>query len=148
MSLKPAVKRSLLLLLSGLFWAVAGIILVRFALLWLLPHTMTTVLSLIAAGLLVGMFITRIGFRKVVENNIERIRELSEWPCLFAFQAWHSYLLIAVMISMGVFLRHTHYMPRLLLAVGYLAIGSALLRGSWRYLREWRGKKTHTENTE
>ncbi len=137
-SLKPAVKRSLLMFLSGLFWAVAGFILIRFALLWMLSHTIITILLLIGAGLLLGLLITRIGFRKVVEHNIERIRELPEWPCLFAFQAWHSYLLIAVMISMGTFLRHTHYMPRLLLAVGYLAIGSALLRGSWRYLRDWK----------
>jgi hypothetical protein len=98
-------------------------------------------LLLVAAGLLLGMFITRIGFSQIVEKNIKRIRKLPEWPCLFAFQAWKSYLLIAVMISMGIFLRQSHFVPRYLLAVGYLGMGSALLWGSFRYLREWAGER-------
>ena len=141
MSLKPAVNRSLLLLLSGLFWAVAALILNRFAVGWLLHHNWSEILIVTVGGLVLGGLIARFGFSRVVARNIERIRELPQWACLFAFQAWHSYLLIGVMISMGILLRHTHFIPRLLLATGYMGIGLALLWGSLRYLREWRRSK-------
>ena len=47
---------------------------------------------------------------------------------------WRSYLLIPFMIILGVILRHSP-VPRLYLAVLYLAIGTALFLSSLRYLR-------------
>lgn len=137
MSFKPAVNRSLLLLLSGLFWATAGIVLLRFALHWMQPRTPLEIVLLTGAGVSLSLVFTWIGFSRIVSRNIDRINRLPQWACLFAFQAWRSYLLIAVMISMGIFLRQTHFVPRLLMVAGYLGLGLSLLWGSGRYLMKW-----------
>jgi hypothetical protein len=47
---------------------------------------------------------------------------------------WKNYILVAVMITAGVFLRHSAIPPQYL-AVIYIAIGLALLLSSIRYMR-------------
>ena len=85
-------------------------------------------------GLILGLLIHRINFSRVARRNIERICLSSERPCLFSFQAWHSWLLVALMIALGVTLRHSP-LPRSVLAVMYAAIGTALFSGSLQYYR-------------
>ena len=57
---------------------------------------------------------------------------MADKSCVFAFQAWKSYLIIAFMIGLGIFLRHSAF-PRHYLAVIYLAVGLALLLSSLLY---------------
>jgi hypothetical protein len=52
--------------------------------------------------------------------------------CLFAFQAWRSYLIIGVMIGLGFVLRHSQ-IPKAYLAIVYFAVGGALILASFHY---------------
>lgn len=138
---KPAVSRGWLLVLSGLLWSCAGLVLLRFAVGWLRPVAPAATLAAVAAGLLLGAAIGGFGFSRVARANIGRIFSMPPRSCLFGFQRWQSYLLVAFMMSLGIFLRHTGFVPRILLAVGYLGIGTALLGGSVLYFRAlWQGR--------
>jgi hypothetical protein len=131
---KPAVPRRWLLALAGLVWTVVSLGLGRLALGWLavVPLPWSVLLGL--CGLFLGLLIHRFNFSRVARKNIERICRSSERPCLFSFQAWHSWLLVALMIALGVTLRHSP-LPRPILAVLYAAIGTALFAGSLQYYR-------------
>lgn len=101
------------------------------------------VLLALGIGFLKGRYI----FSKLAFRNIRRIQALSphkEKICLFAFQAIQSYLIIVGMIILGILLRLSR-VPREILAVIYLAIGSALLYASLPY---WRAKWEKTARGE
>jgi hypothetical protein len=132
---KPAVNRKLLLILSGLLWSGVGILLNSFAIRWLQQYEGWPVVVAASCGILLGFVIAFFGFRKVAATNIKRILKMPEYSCVFAFQRWQSYILIAVMMSMGIFLRTSNIFPRLYLAPVYIGICSALLISSFSYYR-------------
>ena len=74
------------------------------------------------------------GFLRVVDKNLARILPMEGKRCLFSFMSWKSYLVVALMASMGMLLRHSP-IPKHLLSVVYLAIGLALVLSSMRYLK-------------
>jgi len=80
-------------------------------------------------------------FSKLVLRNIARIHRLPEWACAFAFTAWHGYLMIGVMMSLGIVLRNST-VPRIYLAVPYAIMGAVLLVGSLRFIREFSAART------
>jgi len=132
---KPAVSRKCLLILSGLMWSGVGILLNSFAFRWLQHYEGLPLIVSIICGILLGLTIAFFGFKKVAADNIQRILAMPTRSCIFAFQKWQSYILIAVMMSMGIFLRHTSIFPRLFLASIYIGIGSALFISSINYYR-------------
>jgi len=59
---------------------------------------------------------------------------LTQKRCLFSFMTWRSYLIVLVMVSMGIALRHSS-IPKRYLSVLYNGIGLALFLSGIRYLR-------------
>jgi hypothetical protein len=130
--LKPGVPRPWLLAIAGVMWAAVGVMLWHLAWRWLKGLSVPVAAGIAAAGLVAGVVVYKFGFSKIVGKNIRRISDKPEKPCVFAFQAWKSYLLIAVMIALGVTMRHSA-MPRGDLAFIYSTIGTALMFGSTGY---------------
>ncbi|NOH04578.1 MAG: hypothetical protein HND47_22730 [Chloroflexi bacterium] len=131
---KPAVRKVWLQLLAGLVWLGVGVMLNGFASRWLKVEGMPTRILLILAGLSLAMGIYAFGFSRLASKNIRRIAALAgEKVCLFAFQAWTSYPLVAFMILLGVYLRVYSPFPKPMLAVLYIGIGSALFAASLHY---------------
>ena len=112
-----------------------GILLNSFAIRWLQHYEGWPLVVSVACGIILGVAIAFFGFRKVAVKNIQRIMEMDDDTCIFAFQKWQSYILIAVMMSMGIFLRNTAIFPRIFLASIYMGIGSALFIASISYYR-------------
>lgn len=130
---EPAVDRKALILLSGLTWSIVGIALCRMAALWLLPVTGGESFLPGLAGIILFMAIHRFGFSKLVARNIERIRsKKNKKICIFAFQAWKSYLIAAIMIGLGILLRSSP-LPKEYLAVIYMGFGGAMILSSIKY---------------
>ncbi len=133
---EPAVSRKTLVRSAAITWGLVGAFLSLRAVLWFkTPSPAVLGLFLLALGLgfLKGKFI----FSGLARRNIRRIRELSphkEKICLFAFQAVQSYVIIVGMMALGIGLRRSA-LPRVDLAVLYLAIGSALIYASFQYWR-------------
>ena len=131
-SLKPAVPKHWHLVIGGLMWSAVGVMLCRLALHWLEGIGGQSALWLGLLGGVAAVAVYRFGFLKIARRNISRVCAFSEKRCLFAFQAWKSYLIIVVMIIMGVMLRHSA-IPRFVLALIYETIGGALFLSSLHY---------------
>lgn len=133
--LKPDVDRKCLYGIAGVFWSIAGMILLGWACSWLLAISLPaevvfTVLGAGVASVAVHMF------ARIVKRNIERIEHGPARACAFSFQRWESYVMMFGMIAMGVILRHSAF-PRPLLAIVYVSMGGALLGASILYHRRF-----------
>jgi hypothetical protein len=131
----PAVERHWLLFVAGLLWSAVGIALCMAAGFWLsnLDWPMGGLGA--ALGLAAGAVIYRYGFSRIAAKNIRRLLRKPDTLCLFAFQAWRSYILIGVMIVLGYTLRHSN-LPSLILAFIYLSIGTGLTLSSSLYYEQ------------
>lgn len=96
---KPAVLKKYLLIISGLMWAIVGVMLLRFAYIWMMGLKTGVNIEVLVAGIALGLGIAKFGLSKISRRNIRRINLLPDKACLFAFQAWKSYIIIALMIS-------------------------------------------------
>jgi hypothetical protein len=135
--LKPGVRKNWLQLTAGLIWFGVGLMLISFASRWLKPVASPTLLWLILAGCVLAIAIYFFGFSKMAVKNIKRIYQLEgEKICLFAFQRWTSYPLVAFMISLGIYLRVYSPIPKPQLAIFYLGIGGGLSLSSTRYFAQ------------
>jgi hypothetical protein len=130
--LNPALPKEWLLLVAGGIWTGVGILLLNYAVTWL-THPLTTVTALLGLlGAILSIAANYFQFSKLAHKNIERILSYNEKACLFAFQAWKGYVIIAVMVTGGILLRSSA-IPKPALAVVYAAIGGALLQASLHY---------------
>jgi len=132
--LKPGVSRRTLLLLAGLVWIGVGTMLLSLAAGWLREGHPAHLLGLVAGGVLAALLIHHFGFLRVVDKNLGRILPMEGKRCVFSFISWKSYLMVALMMGLGLALRHSP-IPKPYLAVLYLGIGLALILSSIRYLR-------------
>lgn len=133
----PGVRKNWLQFTAGLIWLGVGIMLIGFASRWLKPVVFPTMLWLILAGCLLAITIYFFGFSKMANKNIKRICQLEgEKICLFAFQRWTSYPLVAFMISLGIYLRAYAPIPKPELAILYLGIGGGLSMSSTHYFTQ------------
>ena len=138
--LNPAVSKYWLIALAGLIWSMVGIMLCRLAYIWLSSVNWTLGLPLGLMGIISALAVYGFGFSKIALKNIDRLCLLPDKSCIFAFQAWKSYLIIILMITLGMVLRNSP-IPRHFLAVIYAAIGGALFVSSFHFYRcIWRVK--------
>lgn len=133
---KPAVNRRYLFLVAGMFWLIAGMILLMLAAQWLLTFAAATTALIVVLGTGVGYIIYQFGFSNIVRKNVKRIKIQPPSVCLFAFQAWRSYLIVFIMMMFGYLIRHSP-VSRLLVALIYISIGFGLLLSSLIYLKTY-----------
>ena len=129
---KPGVERHVLLAMAGGMWLGVGILLLMFSYTWLRPLPVKWAVFFGAVGVAAALVISRFGFLKIVDKNVSRILPMEGRPCAFAFMSWKSYLLVAVMVAMGITLRHSAF-PKPYLSLIYTGIGLALMLSSIRY---------------
>lgn len=120
-------------MIAGVMWWLVGIMLIVMALEWLWVYN-GNALQFYLSGLIAALVIHHFGFLKVADRNLERIARLPARSCVFSFISWKSWLLIVVMITLGVILRHSA-IPREYLSVIYMGIGLALFLSGIRYFR-------------
>lgn len=131
---KPAVDRSVLLLLAGFMWICVGTMLLSFSYSWLRASQEGASSVWAGAGMFLALGIHHFGFLRVVDRNLGRILPMEGKKCLFSFMTWQSYLIVGTMVVLGVLLRHSP-IPKRYLSVLYTGIGLALILSSVRYLR-------------
>jgi hypothetical protein len=133
---KPGVPKTILLLMAGLLWTGTGIMLDSLSYTWLRGADSHAAFWAVLIGFVLALLIHHLGLLRIVDKNLGRILPMKGRRCLFSFMPWKSYLLIALMISLGILLRHSS-IPKLILSVFYTAMGTALILSSIRYLRYW-----------
>lgn len=132
--LKPGVKKPYLLLLSGAMWLGVGTMLNSFAIHWLIAYGKGMAFLFAGIGFIAALIIHHYGFLKLADKNLGRISYLNDKPCVFSFMSWKSYLIVIVMVTMGITLRHSS-IPKQYLSMLYIGIGLALFLSSIRYFR-------------
>ena len=120
--------------LAGFVWVCVGVMLLILASSWLSTAANANRAVFAGAGVVLALLVHHFGFLRIVNKNLRRILSMDGKKCLFAFIPWKSYLIIAVMIAMGMVLRHSA-IPKQYLAVLYIGIGLALILSSVRYMR-------------
>ena len=143
--LNPAVPRYYLFGLAGAFWTFAGLVLCVRGILWLNVFPLSIELALETTSIAISIIGYLFLFVKVVQKNIDRIGQLPENACVFAFTAWKGYVMIALMITIGITLRNTA-IPKYFLAVPYTAMGAILLIGSVRFFRQFATSMSRGKN--
>jgi hypothetical protein len=128
------VDKSILVLMAGMMWCGVGIMLIRYAISWLSLCSSREQIFYYSAGFLAAMPIHHFGFINIADKNINRILALREKTSPVAFMTWKSYLIVLVMVSMGIALRHSP-LPKKYLSILYNGIGLALFLSGIRYFR-------------
>ena len=131
---KPAVDKRILILLAGFMWVGVGTMLLFISYSWLNAYQGNDSFVFAGIGIAVALVIHHFGFLKIVDNNLRRILPMEGKKCIFSFVTWKSYLIVAVMVTIGVFLRHSP-IPKPYLSILYTGIGLSLILSSLRYLR-------------
>ena len=143
---KIGVHKAWLLFIAGIMWLGIGFMLDFFACSWLRHEIVYKAVLSAGTGFVLALLIHHFGFLRVVDKNLSRILPMEGKRCIFSFISWRSYFLIAAMILMGYFVRHSP-LPRFYLAILYSAIGTGLILSSFRYLRYVRklvkGRESH-----
>ncbi len=135
---KPGVNKKYLLIISGLMWSVVGMFLDSLAIRWIFNYNFDYKIIYFALGILLGFLIHKFGFSLVANNNIQRIIiKTKSKVCLFSLQKWSGYAIIVFMMSLGIFMRNTTIIPKNLLSILYLGIGSALFFSSIKYYKSY-----------
>jgi hypothetical protein len=130
----PRTDKKILILTAGLMWCGAGAMLISFAETWLSRFEGKGIMIYYAAGFLAAMPIHYFGFRKLADKNLARLFPLREKKCLFSFITWKSYLVIVIMMTMGITMRHSS-IPKQYLSILYNGIGLGLFLSGIKYLR-------------
>lgn len=125
---EPAVGRPVLLLLSALMWTGVGVLLISLSLRRLPRGELLPVL----VGLALTWPLFQLIFARLVRRNLARLAAKRERICVFAFQGWRVYLIVAVMMGLAIGLRYTGISGRWLGAL-YLAIGGGKLLAGLSY---------------
>ncbi|MDA3904965.1 MAG: hypothetical protein PF484_02705 [Bacteroidales bacterium] len=129
----PKVHKHILVLISGVLWSGVGIFLISLAFKWFDQLSTIQIIYACIGGLILGETIAYFGFLGLAYKNIIRINQYQNKVCIWAFQKWPTYILIAFMMSLGIFMRNTPYIPKFLLSPLYIGIGSALFIASFPY---------------
>jgi len=127
----PKVHKNILILISGLLWTAVGVFLLRLAIGWLLVLPYSEVIIIGLLGMFLGSIIAYFGFSRIALKNIIRINKYQKKVCIWAFQKWTSYFLIAFMMSLGIFLRNASFISKPILILIYMGIGIGLFLSSF-----------------
>jgi hypothetical protein len=130
----PSVDKSILVLLAGLMWCGVGILLVSYSVRWLSVCNGREEFIFYSAGFLAAMPIHHFGFLKIADKNLNRILPITGKKSLLSFMTWKSYIIVIIMVSMGIALRHSS-IPKPYLSILYNGIGLALFLSGIRYFR-------------
>lgn len=132
----PAVPKHFLFFIACIVWVCIGTLLCMRAIGWLTELSVFSGMQCAGAGFVLSFLGYRFGVSKIVRRNVHRIHNLIDNVCCFAFTPLRGYAMIAVMISLGYFLRHLS-LPHYSLSILYIAMGGALFAGSVQFFREF-----------
>ncbi len=135
--LKPAVSKHNLLLIAGMAWTTAGGILGGRGLAYLLENGHHLFLRF-SIGIAAGIVFYILLFAKISMKHIRRIHGLAiPYPCAFSFFNVRSYLMMAMMITAGISLRHFDVINKEWLYNFYITMAVPLLISAGRFYYFW-----------
>jgi hypothetical protein len=132
-ALKPGIPKRYLLFVAALVWTFAGGMLFfrGFPVLVDYPHLLWLK---IVISIIFGLIFYAVLFDRISSKHTQRILKMEIGrPCLFSFFNFKSYLMMALMITMGVTLRKTGIVPLQYLSAFYVTMGVPLSLSAIRF---------------
>lgn len=139
LSLKPAVKKQVHLLLAGLLWTIMGAFLLGRGVSYV--HAGHSSYILVFVGIVLGFFKSYLILDKSIRRGLVRIESLPEGSCIGAVYSLKTWCLILLMAVSGIVLRHSP-LPTSYLAVFCCTIGWSLLFSSRLGWRSWKKNRS------
>lgn len=132
----PRVARKTLLFEAACVWLIAGSILMYKGI-SLLNTIGEDVNWLIFLGCLVGgVVFFLVMFLKISDKYINRIKDFThDRLCVFSFFGLKGYIMMFSMITLGIVLRKTGFVPVIIMGYFYFFMGTPLLLSAIRFLR-------------
>jgi uncharacterized protein YneF (UPF0154 family) len=129
-------RRSKLIVLSGLIWLVIGALLLKKGLNFLMddPAMEETALVLVAVALLIGFLKGKFVLEKSAKRGVERLHTLPDPVSLSRIYNARYYILLAIMVGIGLSMNFLG-VPNHIRGFIDVAIGAALIKGSMCYFR-------------
>jgi hypothetical protein len=136
---KPGVPKRFLLLIAALVWTAGGFVLILKGVTWLATNKSFFTIH-VAITFVLGLVFFQLVFSKVSLKHITRIHAIDiVRPSLFAFFDLKGYVMMACMISLGVFLRKSNLVNPEVLYNFYVLMGTPLMVSAARfYYAFWR----------
>jgi hypothetical protein len=131
---KPAASRRTHILLAAILWSAVGTLLLVLGIRWTLPARAAALL--LPFAVLAGVLKARFVLDRVARRVIDRIRTRGDDRCLGGFLSPKTWALVAVMMIAGRLLRGSP-LPRTIIGLLYITVGTALLLASRRQWRAW-----------
>jgi hypothetical protein len=131
---RVAIPKNKLMLIAGLVWCVAGAMVsgIGLPLLWKLGATQLVLYPLAVVIFLIFYFLI---FSRLVVKHTDRIRKRSEPRLPFwNFFDTSSYVVMAIMMAGGMWLRLAHVFPNWAIGFFYSGLGIALFSCGVRFL--------------
>lgn len=134
---KPGVPRENLFLIAGFAWSSAGSMLFIKGIYFVIGQGHHKLIEVLAASI-IGILLYNLFFIKISSRHITRIKSKSEErPCMFSFFDIRGYILIAVMISAGIVLKHLDRKYSDYLYTFYIGMGIPLILSSLIFFNIW-----------
>lgn len=138
----PKVKQNILILITGIIWFIASVILTTRAISWIDLFTKTQLIIGISTALLFSIIKISFVFKKLTLNNIKRIQSIAQTNIsIWEFHQMKDKLLIVLMIIIGIGLRSAPFIPKYAIFPIYLGIGMAMLYSAILYFKSFFNKK-------
>ena len=128
------IPKNRLMLIAGMVWCLAGAMVCRIGLplLWDLGFTQLVLYPLAGVVFLIFYFLI---FSRLVVKHTKRIREKTEQRLpIWNFFDTSSYVVMAIMMAGGMWLRLAHIFPNSLIAFFYSGLGIALFSCGVRFI--------------
>ncbi len=131
---KPGVAKRTHLFLAALLWSIIGCILIARGIGWLMKTGQWGIAGLaVILGTCKSIFI----LDKTARKGVQRILNFADGTCVGAIYSFKTWLLVAVMISVGYFVRQSS-LPQALLACVYITVGWGLFMSSRHAWIAWK----------
>jgi len=133
---KPAASAKTRVLAAALMWTVVGGTLAFFGTQWVVSGSLPLTVVLLAAAVGVGALKALYALERSARRAVDRIEKRGDDRCVGGFFSPKAWLFVVAMATLGRFLRGG-LLPRPVVGLLYVAVGTALLLASRRLWSAW-----------
>lgn len=137
-NLTPRVNKRTLLIIASFVWFMAGFMVFKLGFEVITTGKKYILISLVVAAIVFYIFFNFI-FKKMVKKHSVRISaKEQEKLCVFSFFDIKSYIIMAIMMTLGITIRSLSFINPIYWAPVYVGIGTALLSAGVLFAIEWK----------
>ncbi|MFC2100319.1 hypothetical protein ACFLRZ_00670 [Bacteroidota bacterium] len=137
-SFKPGIPKRYLLILSGLAWSFAGVLLLIKGFISIRFYSISHFMIIFLIGIIGGMLFYIIVFERISSKHTARIFKMKiHNPCLFSFFSFRNYLLMLLMITSGILIKRSGLLSGESLYTFYFMMGIPLLLSAIKFYYYW-----------